>query len=158
MYALPVILFAAIDTASWSIDEIRAWADRQIREADCLPSWLVELSTSTSLDQAAEAVRGELRNRLTLPEDFSTLLMGLIYLRFRTGSISKEQLLRDVGDVVDAYGGSAFDVESWYQQMEAPGIPAQVETALQGFALQAEASLLQLQTTRNAADELFWRP
>jgi len=157
MCTLAVVLFAVIDAESWPVDEIRAWADRQIVEAESVPAWLAGLSLAVSLEQAAASLREELGRRGVLPEAYPSLLIGLTYLRFRNGARSKDQLVRHVGDIVDAYGGWHMDVEAWYERTAAPNLPPEIETVLESLAAQAEALLAQLKSTRRATDEGFWR-
>jgi hypothetical protein len=159
MYSLPIILFAAIDSRTWSVDDVRAWADRLIMEASIVPEWLAELSLSVSIEEAAKSVGQHLAKHLVLPEDIAGLLVGMRYLRFCRGDMSWEQLVSEVGGIVDAYGAIGFDVEEWYEQTADPnnGIPLQTKRLLDDLASQAEACLLRLQDVRRAGDE-FWKP
>lgn len=158
MYALPVILFGAIDTEAVSIDDLKAWADQQILLAETpAPEWLIDLSFSSTLRQASQALRNEMRRRLVLPDGVSNLLTGLTYLRYRRGEISRERLVIQVGEILDAYDASLMDVESWEAQMAgASDIPVRVRPMLDKLAVQAEEALSRLLNTRTAGNEEFW--
>jgi hypothetical protein len=158
MYPLAIALFGALDTEAVSLDEIKEWADRQLLERDAPPrNWLFELSISSTISEAAEALMREMRGRLHLPDNISNLLIGLLYLRYRRGEIPKERLVVDVGDVLDAYGGSLMDVEAWVSQTEREASMSNATHALlEELSAQAEAVLTRLLATRSAATDEFW--
>ena len=161
MHPLAVVLFCAIDTEAMSIDEVRAWADRQILQSDAPTSvWLGRVSLSTTHSEAADALRDELRNRHILFDDARDLLIGLKCLRHRRGELAKQRLIDDVGDLIDASDSTLMDmdVEEWNAQVRTEaGIPAPVQATLDELADQAEAALTRLLTTTSAASEAFWR-
>lgn len=114
MYALPVTLFAVIETSTWTTDEVRSWADAVIQAAAVPASWVLDLSlVEARRDASAVAMRAVEDAGLLLPDDFAELLVGLLYLRLQRGDLSREKFVAEVGDVVDAYQASAFDLESW---------------------------------------------
>jgi hypothetical protein len=159
MYALPVVLFAVLDTGTWSVDEMRAWADRQILEAKEVPEWLAQLSLGSDVHEGAKSVVTQLTRYSILPEDVARLLAGLTYLRFRRGEMPREQMISKIGGIVDAYAGTVFDVESWYEQMSAPTeVSADVERIVDQLASEAAAALRRLQDVRSAGDDSFWEP
>lgn len=114
VYALPVTLFAVIETSTWTTDEVRSWADAVIQAAAVPASWALDLSlVEARRDASAVAMRAVEDAGLLLPDDFAELLVGLLYLRLQRGDLSRERFVAEVGDVVDAYQASAFDLESW---------------------------------------------
>ena len=160
LYTLPFVLFAAIDTEALSIDDIRAWADRQILQARLPPpGWLVDLSLSTTRREAADAVLDETGKRFVLPDNISDLLLGLTYLRFRRSEIKREQLVVEVGEILDAYEASLaeMNVEDWYVQMAGKtNIPRTLQARLDELADKAEGAMSRLLNSQTAAEEVFW--
>lgn len=160
MYPLAVVLFGAIDTEAVSIDDVRAWADVQILEPNAPPQqWLFELTLSTTLRVACEAVLKVLSQRVgPLPDNVSQLQVGLTYLRYQRGEIPRARMITEVGGILDASRSSLMDVESWYAEVtSAATIPTAVQKMLDDLAARAEAGLSQLRSTRTAASEEFWR-
>lgn len=141
-----------------SIDEVRSWADQQILASDePPPEWLIGLSLSTTLREAAEALGRELARRAVLPDEISGLLVGLTYLRYRRGELSKEELVAKVGGILDAYNSFEIDVETWYAcTTDGAEIPTSIGKLLDEAAANAEAELSRLLGTRNAAAQEFW--
>jgi hypothetical protein len=159
LYTLSVVLFAAIDAEAVSIDDIRAWADRQILEAQVAPAWLIDLSISTTRGEAARAVLGEMEKRFMLPGKISDVLLGLTYVRYKRREITRDQLVSKVGEIMDAYEASLMEmnVERWYGQMTGESsIPRAQQAMLDNLAAKAEAALTRLLDTKTAADDKFW--
>jgi hypothetical protein len=160
LYTLPFVLFAAIDAEAVSIDDIRAWADRQILQAQLPPpGWLIDLSLSTTRREAADAVLNETGKRFLLPDNISDLLLGLTYLRFRRSEITREELVVTVGEILDAYEASVaeMNVEGWYVQMAGKtNIPRTLQARLDDLADKAEEALSRLLNSQTAAEKEFW--
>ncbi|MCK6523546.1 hypothetical protein L6R49_19215 [Myxococcota bacterium] len=114
MFPVSAILFSVVDTGAWSLDQLRTWADRLIEGRPRSDLWLLDLSTSRSVQEASSAVRrGLMDAQIMLPDDIGDLLVGLLALRFQRGQLDARQFSAAVGDVLDAYGASRLDVEQW---------------------------------------------
>lgn len=114
MYPVSAILFSVVDTGAWSLDQLRTWADRLIEERPHSPLWLLDLSTSRSLQEASSAISRGLKDaQIMLPDDMGDLLVGFFALRFQRGQLDARQFAAAVGDVLDAYGSSRLNVEQW---------------------------------------------
>ncbi len=136
MSLLPAVLFAAIDAGIWSAEQVRAWADRLIEEAAVSTAWLFDLRVASTLGDAASAMRHRFGERgFVLPDDFAEVLVGLLYLRFQRGDLTRQQLEASVADVLDAYEAPGFDVEGWTEQMNSGAdIPASTKARLEQMA------------------------
>ncbi len=114
MYSLPAVLFAAIETGTWSGAELCSWADEAISHLDSPTIWLIDLSLSADLESAGRVLR---EARFELPPEMAELLVGLLYSQYRRGVLGGDDLERRVADIVDAYQAAVFDVEYWTSQM-----------------------------------------
>jgi hypothetical protein len=142
----PAVLFAVIDTGIWSVEQVRAWADRLIDEGAASTSWLFDLSVASTLGDAASAMRHRFVERgFVLPDDFAEVLVGLLYLRFQRGDLTRQQLEASVADVLDAYETPGFDVEGWTEQMKSGAdIPASTKARLEHMARASAEALERL--------------
>lgn len=157
MSHLPAVLFAAIDTGTWSVEQVRAWADRLVEDAAADAAWLFDLSVASTLRDAAKSVRQRFQERgFVLPDQFAELLVGLLYLRFRRGDLTRKQLEADVADVLDAYDTAAFDVEGWTDQMSGPDIPAATKALLERMAQSSAEALDALEDIRRVKQDPFF--
>jgi hypothetical protein len=114
MVPVSAILFSVVDTETWSLNQLRTWADRVIEELPRPALWLLDLSTSRSVQEANSAVRRGLKDaQIMLPDDLGDLLVGFLALRCQRGQLDARQFAAAVGDVLDACGASRLDVEQW---------------------------------------------
>lgn len=159
MFRLPHVLFAVIDTRLWSIDQIRAWADKLITEMTDPASWLLNVSVATTSEEAANAVREALRARgVVLPEDIGGLLIGLLCRRFTRGDSARAQFIAEVADVLDAYEVSGPDVEMWSLQMAEESEPSLSTRAwLNAMEQEATARLAELEEVEHVRSDPFFR-
>lgn len=158
MYPLPIVLFAAVDTGVWSIEELRAWADALIEKTETSEQWLFDLSLASTQSEAAEIIRQELRRRsLSFPDNVADLLVGLTYLRFIRTEISLRAFVAEIGDILDAYEGSFVDMEGWVDRMNASHrLPDDLKATLENLGRRAERSLARLRVFAVARDGAFW--
>lgn len=158
MSHLPAVLFAAIDTETWSVEQVRAWAHKLVEDAAAQAAWLFDLSVASTLRDAASSVRQRFHERgFVIPDEFAELLVGLLYLRFRRGDLTWKQLEANVADVLDAYDTPAFDVDGWTEQMRAgPDIPAATKARLERMAQNSAEALDGLQETSRVKQDPFF--
>ena len=150
--SIATLLFGVVDTQVWSMSQLRKWADTKIEAASAPSEWLLDLSVSSTYEQAATAIRLLLRNRgSALPEDISDLLVGLTYIRFSQHQLSQEEMVAAVGDILDAYGSSIIDVEGWYEQA---GWGRELTDTLSRLASEADAYLSLLDEPPSERPEL----
>lgn len=117
MYQLPAALFAVIETGTWTVEEVRAWADAVIQAVAVPARWVLDLSLARSRpDASAAATRALEEGGGMLPDDLPELMIGLLYLRLQRGDLSKRDFVAEVGDVADAYQASVFDSERWARE------------------------------------------
>lgn len=145
MYRLPFVLFAAIDTRIWLIEQVRFWADSWIQAATAPAVWVMDLSLVLTLDEAEAAIRRTFGERsVLLPDDIANLMIGMLYIRFQQGDLGREQFVSEVADVIDAYEPSILDVERWTKEMAGSATSASLEQILSGLARDSAVALGQL--------------
>ncbi len=113
MLHMIVQLFAVADSGLWSVSDFRQWADRLILRLDNPAAWLLSVSMSASIEEVLDILRVTLQcDGAVLPDNFGDILIGLYYCRYRMGEISRGDLMRNVIETHDAYGGSVLDSEA----------------------------------------------
>lgn len=161
MYPVPVILLSVVDTGIWSLEQLRSWADELIGQLRRPALWLLELSTSRTVQEAELAIRGGVkRAQVMLPEDHGDLLVGLLALQFERGELQEQDFAASVGDVLDAYEGSRLNVELWYRLTSngrtVTTASKEITDDLARIAAEAEQRLSQIETV--AVDPFFSVP
>lgn len=159
MYPVPAILFSVVDTGTWSLEQLRTWADRLIERLPSPPVWLLDLSVSRSVQEAMSTIRvGLIEGQIVLPNDLGDLIVGLLALRYQRNDLQWDHFVKAVGDALDAYGGSRFDVDLWHQVTshgwEATPAARVATDDLARVAVEAEERLRQIDSV--ALDPFFW--
>jgi hypothetical protein len=114
VHQLPIVLFAAIETGTWSTEQVRSWADAVIQSVPVPASWVLDLSLARTPRAASAIVTNALdKAGITMPHDLPELLVGLLYTRLQRGELSIEEFVSEVADIIDAYEASVFDLERW---------------------------------------------
>ena len=158
---MPAILFSIVDTGTWSLEELRTWADKLIEKLPRPALWLLDLSTSRSFPEAKSAIREGLKDaQIMLPDDLGDLLVGFLALRCQREQHQAQHFAAAVGDVLDAYGASRLDVERWYRLTshgrEVTAESKAVTDELARVAVEAEDRLRQIDSV--VADPFFQVP
>lgn len=113
MYNLLVILFAVLDCKVWDIKQLVLWADRIIVRSAHPKAWLINISTSGSLEESLAVIRNAMKEfGVLLPDNVGDLMAGLILLRFDNREIPAEAVRHHLFDIIDSYGMSYIDVEA----------------------------------------------
>ncbi len=113
MNNLLTILFAILDCKVWNIDQITDWTDQIIPKLDNPKAWLLELSTSNSVDSSLEIILEAMKeSSVSLPDNIGNLMAGFILLQFDKGVLSAELAKSYLIDIVDAYGANSIDAEA----------------------------------------------
>lgn len=158
MHKLPAVLFAAIDTGMWSVEEAKAWAASLTIEGLLRPLWVDALAIATTSEELASIVRDAMREHgFMLPANIAELLAGLLYLRFQHGDISREELDRNLGDVLDAYEASFLSVEAWSEQASGGSLVPDETARLEQLARYAADELERLRSARRLEPDSFFR-
>lgn len=159
MPSLLIPLYAAVESKLWELEDLRAWADWQIGRIDSPSTWLLDLSMSQNSEAAKVSIRIALMGAgEVLPSDYGDLLAGFIILRAERKRLAREDLLRELFDVCDAYGVNGLDVDRLGELASAePDVInqewPQFQTALPPLELIALAEERRLHSENPTADD-----
>lgn len=108
-----VLLFAALDSKAWGIEEAMPTIDRLVSAAASPRGWVLDLCTCKTDDDCLAVLRTAMQEfGVLLPGSVGDLMAGFVLYRFDKREISTENARHYLVDIVDAYGTSCVDAET----------------------------------------------
>jgi hypothetical protein len=139
-------IWAILETDFRTIDWVRNWSERALQDSIGENGVVLELCTAKDKESALAMCAEELA-RTDVPSDdrAGRLLVGMLYRRYADSSLSWEQFVNEVGDVLDSYESSVIDPRDWYAKTSREdSVPDNLRRTLDQLALEAGEVLLQL--------------
>jgi hypothetical protein len=153
------IAYAVLDTQTWSVEQLRAFADRVIEAAPRPAVWLNGVALASSLDEARQSLeRGtEERSLMLSTGDVMTLSIGLLHLQLEQGTLARTELIQRVGELLDTHDHSEPDVEGWYEDTKRVELPATLRAFVDACTQQARTALARLDDIERVIREPLFR-
>jgi hypothetical protein len=107
----PVIaLLAVAEAAYWTVHAVQGWAKQMSARLLEPAPWLLALAASGPSEQLVVLRTTAREQRVPVPEDYATMLIGLVYrVHARDGPVECERLVRAVMEVAATHPGVKLD-------------------------------------------------
>lgn len=113
MSNLLVLLFAVMETRTWSVQNMAWTIDTLVRTASRPRTWLLYSCTCQSrADYLSVLRKSMLEFGMLLPADFGDLLAGLVLLRVDADELTAELARCELVEIAETYGISHVDAEA----------------------------------------------